>query len=65
MSNIPKGKQGTLISGVWYSRISAFSLIEVFLNFLKYLRRFLFSSMVVTALSCLVLYLCRMTGSRF
>ena len=64
------GKQGTLISGVWFSRISVFSLIEVLLNFLKYLRRVLFPSMVVSALSGLVLYLCQdfnclMTGLRF
>ena len=47
-----------------------FSLIEGLLDFLKYLRRVLFPSMVVSALSGLLLYLCQdfnclMTGSRF
>ena len=47
-----------------------FSLIEVSLNFLKYLRRLIFPSMVVSAFSGLVLYLCQdfnclMTESRF
>ena len=41
------------------SRISVFSLIEVLLNFLKYLRRVLFPKMVVSALIGLVLYLCQ------
>ena len=47
-----------------------FSLIEVLLNFLKYLRSASFPSMVVSAFSGLVLYLCQdfgfhMTGSMF
>ena len=62
-----KGRQGTLRSDVWYSKISVFSLIEVLLNFLKYLRRVLFPRMVRSAL---ILYLCRdfnclITGSSF
>ena len=36
-----------------------FSLIEVLLNFLKYLRRVLFPRIVVLALIGLVLYLCQ------
>ena len=65
-----KGRQGTWISDVWYSRISRFSLIDVLLNFLNYLRRVLFPKMVVLALIGLVLYLCQyfnclMAGSRF
>ena len=63
---MPKGRQGTLISDVWYSRISMFSLIDI----LKYLRRVLFPSMVVSALSGLVFswcqdFNCLTTGSRF
>ena len=59
-----------MISGDWYSRLSVFSLIEVSLNFLKYLRRVLFPSMVASAFIGLVLYLCQdfkflMTRSRF
>ena len=59
-------KQGTLISDDMYSNISVFPLIEV----LRYLRRFLFPSRVVSALMGLVLYLCQylncpMIGSRF
>ena len=47
-----------------------FSLIEVLLNFLKYLRRVLIPRMVVSALIGLVLCLCQnfnclMTGSKF
>ena len=47
-----------------------FSLIEVSLNFLKYLRRVLVPNMVVSAFSGLVFHLCQdfyclMTGSRF
>ena len=65
-----KGRQGTLRSDVWYSKISVFSLIEVLLNFLKYLRRVLFPRMVRSALIGLILYLCRdfnclITGSSF
>ena len=65
-----RGKQSTLISGILYSRISVFSLIEVLLIFLKYLRRVLFPSRVVSASSGLVLYFCQefdclITGSRF
>ena len=33
ISVILKGRQGTLISDVWQSGISLFSLIEVLLNF--------------------------------
>ena len=70
ISKILKSKQVTSISVVRYSRISVFSLIVVLLNFLKYLRRVLFPSMAVSALSGLVLCLCQdfscpMTGSRF
>ena len=59
-----------MISDVWYSRVSIFSLIEVLLNFLEYLRCVLFPKMVISALIGLVLYLCQdfsclMTGSRF
>ena len=67
---IIKGRQGTWVLDVWYSRITVFSLIEVLLNFLKYLLRVLFHRMVVSALIGLVLYLCQdfnclMTRSRF
>ena len=70
ISIILKGRHGTLISDVWYSKISVFSLIEVLLNFLKYFRMVFFPRMVISALIGLVLYLCQdfnclMTGSRF
>ena len=47
-----------------------FLLIEVLLNFLKYLRRVFFPSMLVSALGGLVLnvcqdFICLITGSKF
>ena len=59
-----------MVVEVWYSKISAISLLEVLLIFLKYLRRFLFPRMVISALIGLVLNLCQIfncliTGSRF
>ena len=65
-----KGRQGTLKSGVLFSKISVFSFIVVILNFLNYRRSVLFPKIVVSALVGLVLYLCQdfsclMTGSRF
>ena len=44
---------------VWYSKISVFSLIEVLLIFLRYLRKVLFLRMVISALIGLVLCLCQ------
>ena len=69
-SIILKGRQGTLRSNFWYSKISVFSFMEVLLNFLKYLTSNLFPRIVMSALIGLVLYLCHdfsclMTGSRF
>ena len=70
ISIILKGRHGTLKSGVWYSRMSVFSFIVVFLNILKYLRSVLFPKIVVSAFVGFVLYLCHdfsclMTESRF
>ena len=58
------------MSDLWNSELSVFSLIEVLLNFLKYLRSVLFPRVVISALIGLVLYLCQdfnclMIGSRF
>ena len=65
-----KGRHGVLRSDAWFSNISLFSFIEVFLNFLKYLRRVLFPTNVILALIGLVFDLCQdfnclITGSRF
>ena len=56
ISIILRGRQGTLRSDVWYSKISVFSLIEILLNFLKYLRSVLFPRIVVPAFIGNVLY---------
>ena len=65
-----KGRQGTLRSGVWYSRISVFSFIEILLSFRRNPRSVLFPRIVISALVGLVLYLCQdfnclITGSIF
>ena len=67
---ILKGRQGSLRSGVWFSKISVFSFMDVFLNFLNNPRIVLFPRIVMSALIGLLLYLCQnfsclMTGSKF
>ena len=67
---ILKGRQGTFETFKLYSKRSVFSLIAVLLNFRKYRRSVLFPKIVVSAFTCLVLYLCHdfkclITGSRF
>ena len=50
---ILRGRQGTLKSGVWYSKRSVFSFIVVLLNFLKYRMSVLFPNIVASNLLAL------------
>ena len=50
ISIILTGTQSTLISRVWYSKISLFSFMEVSLNFPKHIRSVLFPRIVMSAL---------------
>ena len=54
-SIILSGKQGTFRSDVWYSEIYVFSIMDVFLNFLKYLRSVLSPRIVISAFMGFVL----------
>ena len=49
-------RQGTLNSDVWCSKISVFSFMDVLLDFLKYIRSFLFPRAVISAFTGFVLY---------
>ena len=56
ISVILKDRQGTLISDVWHSGISVFSLIEVLLNFLEYLRRVLFPRKMISLTGLVLIF---------